>query len=276
MQIVIDLVLLAILIICVWSGYRKGFIIGIANLLGIVVALYAAVLVSSAFSYDVVPVLRPFVSGYVEGRMNEEVLEEMGLEDTDLSYEDILAGDAELRHEFCKTCYETVGIYEDAADQMAAEAESYADASGALISEAIVEVLCERLCYVAGVTLLFLIFLIALMAIANIPNLSYRIPNMDLLNDAGGAAMGLVLLRADKLVSALRRPDNRAGHPVLHAAREVLHLHRPPHRRRGDIKAASRGKSPLPGVCAGQGTSLAVKAVEAFTARYPSRPDALL
>lgn len=192
MQIVIDLVLLAILIICVWSGYRKGFIIGIANLLGIVVALYAAVLVSSAFSYDVVPVLRPFVSGYVEGRMNEEVLEEMGLEDTDLSYEDILAGDTELRHEFCKTCYETVGIYEDAADQMAAEAESYADASGALISEAIVEVLCERLCYVAGVTLLFLIFLIALMAIANIPNLSYRIPNMDLLNDAGGAAMGLV------------------------------------------------------------------------------------
>ena len=30
------------------------------------------------------------------------------------------------------------------------------------------------------------------MAIANIPNLSYRIPNMDLLNDAGGAFMGLV------------------------------------------------------------------------------------
>ena len=60
-HIVIDLVLLAILIICVWSGYRKGFIIGIANLLGIVVSLYAAVLVSGAFSYDVVPVLRPFV-----------------------------------------------------------------------------------------------------------------------------------------------------------------------------------------------------------------------
>ncbi len=39
---------------------------------------------------------------------------------------------------------------------------------------------------------MFLIFLIALMAIANIPNLSYRIPNMDVLNDAGGAAMGLI------------------------------------------------------------------------------------
>ena len=47
MHIVIDLVLLAIVIICVWSGYKKGFIIGIANVGGIFVALWGAVLVWS-------------------------------------------------------------------------------------------------------------------------------------------------------------------------------------------------------------------------------------
>ena len=192
MHIVIDLVLLAIVIICVWSGYKKGFIIGIANLLGIIVALYGAVLVSSAFSYDVVPVLRPFVSGYIEGQMDDTVLEEMDLSNTDLSYEDILAGDSALRHEFCVTCYTTVGIYDDAADQMATEAEQYADSNSVQISDAIIEIFCQRAAYVAGVALFFLIFLIALMAIANIPNLSYRIPNMDLLNDIGGAAMGFI------------------------------------------------------------------------------------
>ena len=180
MRTVIDLVLLAIIIISIWSGYKKGFIMGIAGLVAIIVSLYAASLVSSAFSYEVVPAMRPFASGYVESQMQEKVLEDMGIADTELSYEDILADDPELRHEFCATCFKTFGIYEDAAEQ------------GSTIEEAIVETLCTRVAYVAGVVLLFLIFLITLLTIGNIPNLSFRIPNADILNDAGGAVMGLV------------------------------------------------------------------------------------
>ena len=91
MRTVIDLVLLAIIIISIWSGYKKGFIMGIAGVVAIVVSLYAASLVSSAFSYEVVPALRPFASGYVESQMQDTVLEDMGLADTELSYEDILS-----------------------------------------------------------------------------------------------------------------------------------------------------------------------------------------
>ena len=157
MRTVIDLVLLAIIIISIWSGYKKGFIMGIAGLVAIIVSLYAASLVSSAFSYEVVPAMRPFASGYVESQMQEKVLEDMGIADTELSYEDILADDPELRHEFCATCFKTFGIYEDAAEQMATEAETYADEQGSTIEEAIVETLCTRVAYVAGVVLLFLI-----------------------------------------------------------------------------------------------------------------------
>ena len=191
MRTVIDLVLLAIIIISIWSGYKKGFILGIAGVVAIVVSLYGASLVSSAFSYEVVPALRPFASGYVESQMQETVLEDMGIANTELSYEDILADDPELRHNFCATCYKTFGIYDDAADQMATEAETYADEQGSTIEGAIVETLCSRIAYIAGVALLFIIFLITLMTLANIPNLSFRIPNMDVLNDAGGAAVGL-------------------------------------------------------------------------------------
>lgn len=234
MRTVIDLVLLAIIIISIWSGYKKGFIMGIAGVVAIVVSLYAASLVSSAFSYEVVPALRPFASGYVESQMQDTVLEDMGLADTELSYEDILSNDPELRHDFCATCYKTFGIYDDAAEQMATEAETYADEHNSTIEEAIVEVLCTRVAYIAGVVLLFIIFLITLMTLANIPNLSFRIPNMDILNDAGRRGHGTfdrhALLHAALVDTALRRAGHRAGYLRGHAAGEILPLHRLPHR----------------------------------------------
>ena len=191
MRTVRDLAVLAIILLTLSYVYKNRFILGLPGVVAIVVSLYGASLVSSAFSYEVVPALRPFASGYVESQMQETVLEDMGIANTELSYEDILADDPELRHNFCATCYKTFGIYDDAADQMATEAEEYADSQGSTIEEAIVEVLCTRVAYIAGVALLFIIFLITLMTLANIPNLSFRIPNMDVLNDAGGAAVGL-------------------------------------------------------------------------------------
>ncbi len=192
MRAVIDLVLLAIIIISIWAGYKKGLIMGIAAMLAAIISLYGASLVSQAYSYEIVPVLRPFVSGYIQNRMENEVLEDLGIDNTSLSVEDVLAGDPSLRHDFCAACFASIGIYEDAADQMATEAEEYAESNGETIQNSVVEVFCIRAAYVAGVALLFIVFIVALTAIGNIPNLSFRIPNMDVLNDAGGAVMGLV------------------------------------------------------------------------------------
>ena len=192
MKLILDLLLLAIIVLCAWTGYKKGLIMGIAALLAAIISLYGASLVSQAYSYEVVPVLRPFVSGYIQNRMENEVLEDLGIDDTSLSVEDVLSGDPSLRHDFCAACYASTGIYADAADQMATEAEEYAAANGATIQESVVEVFCIRAAYVAGVALVFIVFLIALTALGNIPNLSFKIPNMDTLNDAGGAVMGLV------------------------------------------------------------------------------------
>lgn len=192
MRMAIDLVLLAIVIISIWAGYKKGLIMGIGGMVAIIVSLYGGVLLSTAFSYELIPAARPFASGYVERQMNGDVLERLDLADTELSVEDILAGDPALRHQFCYECYRSVGIYKDAAEQMATEAEEYAVSESADIHTAVVEVLCSRITFVAGVVLCFLLLFIILTAIGNIPNLTFKIPNMDTLNDVGGAAMGLV------------------------------------------------------------------------------------
>ncbi len=116
----------------------------------------------------------------------------MGLQDAEKSVEDLIAQDPALKKEFCAACYHSVGIYDDAAEQMAEEAIAYAEEKAVDIETAVGEVLSLRLAYVGCIILGFLLILIILTAIGNIPNLTFKIPNMDRLNDIGGAAMGLV------------------------------------------------------------------------------------
>lgn len=190
MKLAIDLIMLFILIVCTWTGFKRGFIMSIGSMILIIISLYTAVILSSAFSYEAVSALRPFASGYVEKQMKTTVLKKMNLADTQLSYEDILAQQPDLRREFCFETYRSLGIYDDAAKKMAGEAMSYAEEQKTDITSSVVEVLCERTLYVGAIALLFLIILIGLTAIANIPNLAFRIPNMETLDFVGGGVMG--------------------------------------------------------------------------------------
>ena len=90
---IIDLVLLGVLIICVWSGYKKGIIMGVGGILCIIVAVYGANLLANSFSYDVVPALKPFANGYTETMMNgsdSTVMKRMGWEGSTYRVEDLV------------------------------------------------------------------------------------------------------------------------------------------------------------------------------------------
>lgn len=194
MKAIIDLALLAILIICVWSGYKKGLIMGLGGILCIIISLYGANLMSNAFSLDVVPALRPFAGGFVEGVVESDggVMERMGWEDSSYSVNDLLAQDPERAEEFAEICYESIGIYSTSADVMAGEAIAYSEETDSDMLSSVVEVLCRRVSYVGCFVLAFLLIVIVLTVLGNLPNLSFRLPGLDLVNDISGALLGLV------------------------------------------------------------------------------------
>ena len=66
MKIVLTVVLAAIFLAAVWSGYRRGLILSAAQLAAIVVALYGAALLAGLFSDRLLPVAEPFAGGYFE------------------------------------------------------------------------------------------------------------------------------------------------------------------------------------------------------------------
>ena len=57
MKIIIDILLLVIIALCTWNGYKRGLVGGVAGILAIIIALFGSSLLSSAYAHEVVPAL---------------------------------------------------------------------------------------------------------------------------------------------------------------------------------------------------------------------------
>ena len=225
MGTVISIILIGIIIICIWSGYKKGIIMGIGGILAIIVSLYGANLLANTFSYEVLPALRPFASGFIEKQINDDekgVIAGMGWEKGDYSVADLLEQHPGSTRDFAAQCYLTLGIDETSAATMAEQAAARVDETGDSVVDCIVQVLCEKVSFVACFSLAFVLILIVLTVIGNLPNLSYKIPNLDTVNDIGGAVLGLVtglmfcaiIVWALKFVGMIIGTDTLDGHAV--------------------------------------------------------------
>ena len=221
---IIDLVLLGILIVCAWSGYKKGIIMGVGGILCIIVAVYGANLLANSFSYDVVPALKPFANGYTETMMNgsdSTVMKRMGWDGSTYSVDDLVEMYPERKLEFCSTCYQVLGFHESTADRMAEKAVTYAKESGVNIRAAVGQILCETVSFAACFLIAFLLIVIILTVIGNLPNLSYKLPRLDILNDILGTLLGIVtgLMFCAILVWALKFMGKLIGNDTLSATR---------------------------------------------------------
>ena len=166
---------------------------GIAGILAIVIALFGGSLLSSAYAHEVVPALEPFADGYVDSQKNRTaIMQELGYGDSDLSLDDVLAQDSSLRYDYACEAFRSLGVYSRTAERMAEEAVELADENEMDMTSAVVSVACSKASYVAGLALAFLLILIFLVAIANVGNISMRLPNMENLDEIGGAVIGFV------------------------------------------------------------------------------------
>ena len=195
---IINLVLAATIIICAWQGFKKGIIMGIIEVLVIILSLYGAQLLSDTFSYEIIPVLNPFVSGYMDSRVDDTAYAALGYEPdaegeyhVEYSLTDLLDGHSDVTREICLQVYTELGIYHDVAERMADKAATYAEQNSASVSSAAVNILCQSITWYGGFFLFFLLVFAALTVLVNIPNLSFRIPYVGIVNDIGGLGIGI-------------------------------------------------------------------------------------
>ena len=193
MRLIIDVVLLVIIALCTWNGYKRGLIGGIISLFIIMVALLGGTLLSKAYSGEVIPAVRPFVAGYIDSQKSRDrILDAMGYGESDYSLEDILANDSSLRYDYAYECMMDIGFYGKTSERLAEDAVAYSQDNGTDMTRSVVEVMCETMTYVLGLTVAFLMILIILVAVGNLFNLSLRLPNMENLDEIGGTILGFV------------------------------------------------------------------------------------
>ena len=194
---IVNLVLLAVIVICAWQGYKKGILMGFVEILVFVLALFGGQFLSTAFSGTVTPALQPFVSGYAESRVENAVLEELGYTadetgsyNVSVSCDDLLAANPGVGYSVCCRVYEGLGIYAAQAETLAARTVEGIEATE--LAGAITDTICSTLAGVGGFLLFFLLVFIGLTVVVNLPNLSFRLPYIGLVNDIGGAILGVL------------------------------------------------------------------------------------
>lgn len=192
MNMALYIVFGVIVLLAVWSGYKHGLILSVAHLAAIVASLYLAALLSGAFSNEIVSGMRPFAEGFLDHQVATEVMPNFGAGDGTLSVADTLEQQPEAAYEFCYQTYRAAGIADKPAQQLSREAQTYAAAQHTTVSDGLVQVFCQRMAYVAGTALAFVLILVLLLAIGNLPNLTFRLPEHERLDDFGGIFVGFL------------------------------------------------------------------------------------
>ena len=192
MRWVIDLILLAVVLLSAHNGYKKGLLNEIGAMLCLLVSLYVATLIASSFSFEVVAAVKPFAGGAIESVIADRVPERLGYDVNEYSIGDIVADDPQKAFDVAEATFLCLGIYEETAADLAEDVQIYMEENSTSLKASIIDVTCNTVVYAAAVALFFMIILIFLTVLGNIPNLSFRLPNMEEVDEIGGAIVGVL------------------------------------------------------------------------------------
>lgn len=192
-SLIIDLVLAAIVVLCAWRGFRTGIINGVSWIIALIIAIYGANLVATAYYSEFADMMKPFAQGVVENAMSGD--DENGDENSDvvISPNLTLEEREELDvYEVSSAVLKKLGIAGEAAESIAQETARTNDKVSSRMSAELTALLCDRMAFVAVFAIAFTIIAIIFTVIGNVFDLSFGLPGHENLNHITGAALGVI------------------------------------------------------------------------------------
>lgn len=179
--ILIDIVLAAVLILFIWLGAHKGFILTLCSLVAVIVALVGANLIADALAPKTAEFLQPRLEQSIQKALEEKALE-VSAQDS-LGVADVLAA---LR--------EKGGLYQWAADGLEGALKSTPGVSESIAHQASIaaSALAEQVARGILFSVSFLLVLILWFFVSHTLDLVSKLPVIDSLNHTLGGVLGCV------------------------------------------------------------------------------------
>lgn len=223
MSIIIDLILVAIIALCAWKGWKSGIIVSVLGIIFIIVSVVVGNIVAKAYYTDFSGVMHPFVSGMVDSGVNTALGESLtdkeivrAAEDDNTVYiylnqgaenkkdadknaakgaKKIYVVTEDAKEDVWTVCYATMlnlGVAEDSAAKIADEVCLDSVKVNNEMSNRLGDVACDKLAFAVVFAMGFILAAIVFVVIGNIIDIKFTLPGAELVNDIGGAVLGAV------------------------------------------------------------------------------------
>lgn len=190
MSIILDLLILAVFGLCIWQGYKRGLISAVFGIVIIIIALYISNLLANTYSTEFSPMIKSFISGYVDTKLEEakdEVVEEEYLV---YSIEDIITMNPGIEDTISRTTFLKLGICERSAGKLSDRAQEHKNDMGDNLANSIAGVASNTMAYLLVLCVAMVLIVIIFTVLANITNITLRIPGKKKLDAISGSVMG--------------------------------------------------------------------------------------
>lgn len=181
---IVDIVIVLILIFFAWRGARKGLILTLFSMLGLVVALLGARFLSNTFYEPVSDIIQPGIYQSVKD------LEEKALGGFDLELNETLDSSADSLIDILREQDLFPGLTDLL--ESAVEKNSVNSSGGLSATETLSTYLAQLLARLVLFVLGFIVILLLWFLISRALDLAFRLPILNVVNVVGGLILGLV------------------------------------------------------------------------------------
>jgi uncharacterized integral membrane protein len=196
MSFLFDVILLAIVALCTWRGYKSGILVTALGIVAIIISLVVGNVFAKAYSSEFAGILEPFASGLVDDSISEVTglkTAEDGKTTEETEQVELVSERADA--DVYTVSYEALinmGIAKAPAEKIAEETAADSEEVNQSMTAALTENLCERIAFVAVFAVIFILTAIVFVVVENIADLKFRLPGAEKVNVIAGCVLGAV------------------------------------------------------------------------------------